>query len=68
MNIKQVVCISITSDKLGHTISYRLNPMLYFTFSINVSYVNHQSNIGTDLSGFLYQAGFGFGIWGNKNW
>ncbi len=64
------VLVSNTSPifKLGHTISYRLNPMLYFTFNTNVSYVNHQSNIGTDLSGFLYQAGFGFGIWGNKNW
>ena len=64
------VLVSNTSPifKLGHTISYRLNPRLYFTFNTNVSYVNYQSNIGTDLSGFLYQAGFGFGIWGNKNW
>jgi hypothetical protein len=54
--------------KLGHTISYRLNPMLYFTFNTNVSYVNYQSNLGTDLSGLLYQVGVGFGIWGNKNW
>lgn len=54
--------------KLGHSVSYRLNPLFYFTFNTNVSYLNHQSNVGTDLSGLLYQVGFGFGFWGNKNW
>ncbi|MFA9213583.1 MAG: energy transducer TonB [Candidatus Methylacidiphilales bacterium] len=67
---KNKTVVSNTSPvfKLGHTISYRLNPLFYFTFNTNVSYLNHQSNVGTDLSGLLYQVGFGFGIWGNKNW
>ncbi|MES2655134.1 MAG: energy transducer TonB [Bacteroidota bacterium] len=59
---------SIPVFKLGHSISYRLNPIFFFTFNTNISYLNHQSNAGIDLSGMLYQVGLGIGFLGNKNW
>lgn len=67
-NSKVEVYNEIPFLKLGHTISYRLNPINFFTLNTNIFYLNHQSNAGTDLSGFLYQIGFGVGFFGNKKW
>ncbi|MFZ4796064.1 MAG: energy transducer TonB [Bacteroidia bacterium] len=68
-NVSKVeVSNEIPYFKLGHTISYRLNPIIFFTLNTNISYLNHQSNAGNDLSGMLYQIGVGVGYWGNKKW
>ena len=53
---------------VGNSITYRFNIMYYCSLNSNVIYLNHGTNLGQDLSGFVYQVGLGFGIGGNKLW
>ena len=44
------------------------NILYYFSLNTGISYLNNSTNLGQNLSGFIYNIGIGVGFGGNKMW
>ena len=53
---------------IGHSVTYRYNILYYFSLNTGISYLNNSTNLGQNLSGFIYNIGIGVGFGGNKMW